>query len=288
MATCVSDEVREVLAAADAGALFGPNRKRAQIRYRRLARMVHPDMGGSEEAMARLNVLWDEYNGRKPDSGRSLPEVMRNDRYAVFSEGEHWLVADRGHDLSLITGQSHKGVGRAIEGSPVRMLAWRRRKVIAQPDGMHAAYVCDVPASVRTAFALQGIASHLPGRVMHPADLAWVTKRVLFLEAALARCDAHMSHPIEDLALAPDTHMLCVIAPWDVVSGTAPRALVQEWRDCVEPCMQEDYQSRRIRQFLRGSVMDRVTDPMALFDEFDELLFELFGKPRFHAMDFTL
>lgn len=72
MATCVSDEVREVLASADAGAFFGPNRKRAQIRYRRLARMVHPDMGGSEEAMARLNVLWDEYNGRKPDGG-ALP-----------------------------------------------------------------------------------------------------------------------------------------------------------------------------------------------------------------------
>ena len=287
MATCVSDEVREVLAASDARAFFGPNKKRAQIRYRRLARMVHPDMGGSEEAMARLNVLWDEYrSGRTPTA--SLSEVMRNDRYAVFSEGEHWLVADRGHDLSLNTGQSYEGVGRAIEGSPVCMLAWRRRKVIAQPDGMHAAYVCDVPASVRTAFALQGIASHLPGRVMHPADLAWVTKRILFLDAVLAQCDAHMSHPIEDLALAPETHMLCVMAPWDVVSGTAPRALVQEWRDCVEPCMQEDHQSRRIRLFLRGSVMDRVTDPMALFDEFDELLFELFGKPRFHVMEFTL
>lgn len=287
MATCVSDEVREVLAAADAGAFFGPNKKRAQIRYRRLARMVHPDMGGSEEAMARLNVLWDEYNGRKPDRGRSLSEVMRNDRYAVFSEGEHWLVADR-RARSCAACPDDGEMARIIDGSPVCMMGVRESKVILQPDGPHAAYVCDVPDVMRTAFMLQGIASHLPGGVMHPADLAWVTKRILFLEAALARCDAHLSHPIEDLALAPETHMLCVMAPWDVVSGTAPRALVQEWRDCVEPCVQSDYQSRRIGQFLRGSVMDRVTDPMALFAEFDDLLLELFGKPRFHAMDFTL
>lgn len=284
MVTSVSSEVGEVLAATDAGAFFGPNRKRAQIRYRRLARMVHPDMGGTEEAMAKLNVLWDEYNGRKVSKGHALVEVMRNGRYAVFSEDGHWLVVDRKGDVCEI-GSVHETMRLLIDGSPVCMLGWTASKTIAQPGGRHAAYVCDVPDAARNATMLQHLMSHLPGSVIHPADLAWVTKRILYLEAVLAKCDAHLRNPVNDLALAADTHRLCVIAPWDVAPGYEPRKLIGEWRDLIDPCIQHDYQSKRIRLFLRGSVMDRVTDPGALFREFDELLYELFGKPRFHVME---
>lgn len=284
MVTSVSSEVGEVLAATDAGAFFGPNRKRAQIRYRRLARMVHPDMGGTEEAMAKLNVLWDEYNGRKVSKGHALAEVMRNGRYAVFSESGHWLVVDRKSD-SCATDSQHESVGRLIDKSPVCMLEWRSSKAIAQPGGRHAAYVCDVPNVAADAFMLQHFMRHLPGSVIHPADLAWVTKRILYLEAILAKCDAHLRNPVNDLALAADTHMLCIIAPWDIAPGYEPRKLIEEWRDLIDPCIQHDYQSKRIRLFLRGSVMDRVTNPGALFREFNELLYELFGKPRFHVME---
>lgn len=284
MVTSVSSEVGEVLAARDAGAFFGPNKKRAQIRYRRLARMVHPDMGGTEEAMAKLNALWDEYNGRKVSKGHALTEVMRNSRYAVFSEKGHWLVVDRKSDACALDSQ-HESVDRLIDGSPVCMLEWRSSKAIAQPGGRHAAYVCDVPGVAGNAFMLQDLMAHIPGSVIHPADLAWVTKRILYLEAVLAKCDAHLENPIEDLALASDTHMLCVIAPWDVAPGCKSRELVSAWMDCIDPCVQSDYQSKRIRLFLRGSVMDRVTEPGMLFKEFDELLLELFGKPRFHVME---
>ena len=92
-----SQDVALVLDATSATDLFGANKNRARIRYRRLARSVHPDMGGSEDAMARLNRLWDEYN-RTEDShsdGNTPIEVTRNDQYAIFKEHDKLLVVER-------------------------------------------------------------------------------------------------------------------------------------------------------------------------------------------------
>ena len=58
-------EIEEILSAASATDLFGTNVRRAEIRYRRLVRTVHPDLNGNApeavEATSKLNSLWADY-----------------------------------------------------------------------------------------------------------------------------------------------------------------------------------------------------------------------------------
>ena len=43
--------------------------------------------------------------------------------------------------------------------------------------------------------------------------------------------------------------------------------------------------TRRIRRFIEGVILDKVTSEGRLLEEFDELLIDLFGGLRFHEME---
>ncbi|WP_067469268.1 molecular chaperone DnaJ [Actinomadura macra] len=70
--TAQADALDDALARLDRvrtpGDLFGGDAAEAVRRYRRLARLVHPDATGgrTREAFIRLNALWRNYNGADP------------------------------------------------------------------------------------------------------------------------------------------------------------------------------------------------------------------------------
>ena len=300
MQTSASDEIRRVLDAKTPEELFGDNSARARIRYRRLARVVHPDANDgsadAHDAMRRLNMLYDAYvrNMSPADAGGSVRprEVTRGTRYVVLEEGASWLVVDR------VAGTTHSmGDARRLawfsSGTPLCALGISSRKSIAQAHGTHAAYVCDVPRSMGgQAIMLESLVWHLPGNRLHPRDAAWLTKRVLFLAFAMEQVKLRFDgiDPCSCLAVSPSQHMLCVVAPWHLAQTARTtvaeqRAVTTSWLRCAKPMLGGDARSRRIRRFLEGTVVDAVTESHVLLNEYDAMLEEVFGPPAYHEME---
>ena len=281
----------EVLKASSAADLFGTNPARARIRYHRLASEVHPDTpGGSQEAMSRLNALWDEYNSGKPSNGaqKAPAEVTRNGRYVVLSEGDHWLVVDR------VVGDAVRscniGDFASVAGdSPVCTLECTSSKLIAQPNGSHPAYACAKDPRYGGFVTLDELKDRLPGGVLQAEDLAWITKRAIHLASVIGKCELRFVGEARDwMGVAVDEHMLVVIAPWELEPSDGSvcdqRRVVSSFYRCIFPAIGHDYESRRIERFIKGTVVDTVTPGWVIMDEFNELLVELFGGFRFHEM----
>ena len=286
-----NDATREVMGATSPQDLFGPNEKRARIRYHRLAAAIHPDVSDNpdaESALKHLNGLWAEYQGKQV--GRHKPtEIARGERYAVFDEHGKMLVVERDAG-GIIQNVKKNGLGKLFLGTPVCMLEDMSAKRIKQGDGNHAAHVCKVPSCLSgesRLMMLDSMAERLPGGRLHPRDLAWISKRMLFLMAALEHeCLTICGDPAMSLAVGPDTHMLVVMAPWDLERSESGRAdLSKSACDTLTPVIGNDGESRRIGRFLKGVAIDRFTPPRMILDEYDDLLFELFGPPEFHVME---
>lgn len=284
-------EVDEILAATSARAFFGDNEKRAAIKYRRLARAVHPDTGGSDAAMAKLNSMWAEYQAKDETNGkRSLDELGRGNVYAVFVDGDDWLVVRR-RPGGVAPSMRTIGLSEVVEGSPVCVLGWKATKSIVQRDGTHLGFVCSQHHTLADGIVmLPSLAEHLPDGTIHPADFAWITKRVIYLAAAVGKCGLKfVEEPCECLAIAPVTHMLCVVAPWaldetDAGSIADQRKVISSYAKCVRRMLGAEKESMRIYRFLEGILVDSFTESSDLMDEFDELLIELFGGFMFHKM----
>ena len=277
-----------VLSATDPRELFGDNPKRARIRYQRLAKELHPDVGGSEEAMSRLNALWAEYTS---GGGSKRPsEITRSFEYAVLDDGDNWLVVDRkvGHRATISDTGDLAGI---IDGTPVCMVDATSAFLIKQPNGPHPAYRVTPPDTIKDGVvSINELASKLPSGRLHPADLAWVFKRVLFLAAAIGNAGLTFTRePSECIAIGPDTHMLAVIAPWNLRDGTRSianqRAVVASFEKATSRMVADDAKSQRIARFIRGTVLDGVTESGVLLREYDDALYGLFGRPRFHVME---
>lgn len=295
MPTSHSNEIEEVLAATSAGAFFGPNKKRAAIKYRRLARALHPDVGGDETAMAKLNALWGEYVGGVATSGKRKPaEVTRSRAYVVLSEDGHWLVVERKSGGTVPDTHYHDLTG-IVEGTPVCTLKWTGSVVIAQSDGAHVAFRCEYPDTVKDdLIMLSSLHGHLHDGVLRPADLAWITKRMLFLCAAMRKKGLRLAGDAADcIGIAPSTHMLCLVTPWLLsdspdLSVKPQRGVLKDYLSCVKPMIGDDFKSQRIRKFIEGTLVDGVTEFSALLTEFNELLVELFDGFHFHKMEVEL
>lgn len=295
MPTSHSSEIEEVLAATSARAFFGPNKKRAAIKYRRLARALHPDMGGDETAMAKLNALWGEYDGGVATSGKRKPsEVTRSRAYVVLSEDGHWLVVER-KSGGTVPDTHYHDISDLVEGTPVCTLKWTGSVVIAQSDGAHVAFRCEYPETVKDdLIMLSSLQEHLHDGVLHPADLAWITKRVLFLCAAMRKKGLWLVGDAADcIGIAPSTHMLCLVTPWLLsdppdLSVRHQREVLKDYLSCAKPMIGDDLKSQRIRKFIEGALVDNVTEFSALLAEFNELLVELFDGFHFHKMEVKL
>lgn len=295
MPTSHSSEIEEVLAATSARAFFGPNKKRAAIKYRRLARALHPDMGGDETAMAKLNALWGEYDGGVAVSGKRKPtEVTRSRAYVVLAEDSHWLVVER-KSGGTVPSVRHHDIADLVEGTPVCTLKWTDSVVVAQSDGGHVAFKCDYPETVKDDLIMHSsLQEHLHDGVLHPADLAWITKRMLFLCAAMRKRGVRLAGDVSGcVGIAPSTHMLCLVTPWLLLDATdasvrSQREALRGYLSCVRPMTGDDAKSQRICKFIEGVLVDNVTEFSALLTEFNELLVELFDGFHFHKMEVEL
>ena len=134
-------EIDEILSAASATQLFGTNVKRAEIRYRRLVRTVHPDLNGNApeavEATSKLNSLWSDYKkvmhvggdgdakasedaaGGMKTGGKSnadasgdaakssapaFVEICRSDLSAMFRQTDGYVLVNRKPRVSVTDG----------------------------------------------------------------------------------------------------------------------------------------------------------------------------------------
>lgn len=253
----VEEDIRLVISAADPVSLFGPNAKRARIRYRRLARSVHPDANGgadgSDEAMRRLNALWESYREMTEGGGTSqtkaqakaktktketgdakaktgatgggtkfVHELTRTPSVVLFMERGGWLVVSRKAGASPRINRTPErlaDLASVVESSPVRMLEMRAEKTIRQADGGHAAISCDVPAFYDISqhlIPVAGIGGHLPTPTMAPEDVAWVAKRCLFFAAALRKAGLSFAdgvRPADCVVIGTEVHVLLLVAP---------------------------------------------------------------------------
>lgn len=182
-----------------------------------------------------------------------------------------------------------------LDGSPVTMPSRLSAKAITQPDGPHEAFATDMPRGVAEGehvLSLDELGRWLPAGTLHPADLAWIAKRVIFLAAALAKAGlapADGASVPDMLAVDPEGHMLVLMAAWDVTDGdgsvASQRALTTPVLDRLAGMAGDDAKSRHVMRFFQGIGYDRVTESSDLLEEFDELLYEEFGGQVFHVME---
>lgn len=306
--------VREVLCAKDSVELFGPNEKRAKIRYRRLVREVHPDVNGnspeSQGAMKKLNKLWDEYGSRtgikQPmEAGKRRPtEITRNGTFAVLCEGVKWVAVERVaiDGLAGRNGPDCTELEEILDGSPVCLARHDKVKIISQNAGSHVAYELRPARTIaygRRMLFLSSLRAMLPDGKLHPADFAWISKRVLFLTGAMTKSGTMFGpgpkdvdgnvNPIDCLAIAPDTHMLVVVTSRFLIDGddglSNRDGVIRAYLRCVNPMLRDDHATQRMVRFLQGVIGDRAVGSKELMCEFDDLLAKLFGGLHFHEME---
>lgn len=295
----MSDAIGEILSATDSVELFGPIEKRAKIRYRRLAREAHPDANGnsdeSNEAMKRLNKLWREYKTRttpRTDRAKATFEITRNKSFVIVSDGTEWMMVERQrHHGDVKRYGAWDDIRDILDGTPVCLMDCDREKVISQPDGLHMAYDFKPHETIRhdrRIMMLSSIRPMLPDNVMHPADFAWVTKRVLFLSCVLAESGVTLDcdDMTDCLAIAPDTHMLAVMArivktdhAWECRDR-----LLRQYVELMDTMLDDLMPNVRVRKFVNGVIGDRWANARELMGEYDELLMRTFGGINFHYM----
>lgn len=292
-----AEDIMTVLSATGPSDLFGTNENSARIRYHRLAARIHPDANGgdpdAERAFKRLSELWSEYSKPSCAHGTRRPvEITRGTRYAVFDDDGKVLVVDRRPGTR--TGGKASGIDRlaeVIEGYPVYVLTPIGQKAIDQSGVAHMAVSCERHHLLEDGTVmLQSLSGYLPGR-LHPADLAWIMKRVIFLVAVMSKEHVWYEGDLMDaMAIVPRTHALFIVNPMvlvdkdDVTIGDQREAM-RSFRACMEPIMDSDWKTARMTRFLDGVEVDRHTQSGNLLREFDDLLYELFGEPRFHVME---
>lgn len=313
------EDISLIMGASDPMLLFGTNEKRARIRYRRLMKSVHPDMNGdapeAKEATKRLNALWESYErmtstegattaaeeDQVADTSHFVHEIARTERFVLFSEGGHWMVVDRQADappMPTADEDARKEFARMMQGTPVTVLNGLGEKSVRQADGYHHAVTFGVPpffAPEHRILSLADIKHHVPGGIMEPEDVAWVLKRCLFAVAGLAKAGLRPERGLDFadmVVLDVDAHVLIVMAPDRLIGGTGG---VEEQREAIgrmartlsEMIDASDHRNRgnrQMRAFLRGVMVDHVTETSVLLGELNDLLLDLFGKPRFHKM----
>lgn len=284
-------DIRTILSASGPSGLFGDNHARAKVRYHRLAASVHPDRNAhpdAERALRRLNELWSEYV--RPSGVHRPEEIGRCERYAVFNDGGRVLVVNRTTSLQGPTRASLDRLVDVLDGTPVCMLRQVGAMTIAQPDGMHSAFVCDAPDTFNDGAIMLGqIADRVPGGKLHPADLAWIAKRIIFLGGAIGSVGLRFgdSRDAECVAVVPDTHMLAVLAPFALRESGKPcrQQVIRTCHASIGDAIGSDRASERISRFLYGCRIDEATPTRDLLCEYDELLEGMFGKPKFHVME---
>ena len=287
-----ASSINVVLDAVDAVSLFGNNAKRADIYHRRLLRDVHPDRTSdprAEEATARLNELWSNYQQRsaskssgsasdsKPSRSSTMVALARTESVVVFAETSAvWLTVRRSTitsptlaDLSELTDILHD--------TPVIVADIDKRTTIRQSDGDHVAWRSKPLAKRIWSF------DDLAAVHVKPENQAWLIKRVLFLGAALDK--ANLSLRLHDTVVYENGdhagHGLVIVDPYaiDAASGGgAIQSLCDELLHCN--LVVDSVLSR----FVRGCTVKSLPSSDELLRDYDDVLCDRFGLPRYSVL----
>lgn len=300
----MSEQIEEIMNAVDAESLFSSNAKRAQIKYRRLMRAVHPDFDSSAaaaDAATRLNSLWEDWqqdHGAKPKSeanGKtSKPKtkttrVARAGSTALFSVGDDsgdWLEVERdANSVSNIDGVVKKalaGLHTVTKDSPVSSPFEIVETAVPQKNGPHAAVT--FKTKMKTGWSLVDIKKAYPEGI-DERDAAWILKRLVFLGAAIEDAGLDADDIGAMVMYHPSGHTLGLCSVRNLHATDSSKALkniMESFSAIIDPSGSPAL--RRMWAFAQSCGLNSRPAVSELLREYDEILLDLFGAPSFHAM----
>ena len=259
--TALDDALAALARARSPADLFGPDTAEAARRYRRLARLVHPDTTGGRtaDAFARLTALWRGYN-------RAGPVTITTRRH-TFRVGDRRADGD----LADLFDATVEGPGEAVvlklprdpaDGDLLEREAVALRQLPKDGDGRFLPYVPRLVESFRhrdadtgqerranAIAALDGFSSLAEVHDAYPdgldpRDAAWMWRRLLVALGFAHRAGVlHGAVLPEHVLIHPELHGLVLVdwcysvpgchAPVDS-SGRVP-ALVTRYADWYPP-----------------------------------------------------
>ena len=318
-----SSAINEIMSAADAESLFSDNRKRAGIIYRRLMRLVHPDIDPSPEAAeaaTRLNSLWDSWHalydhnhtsasasasagGAHHQRGSKLRKVSKvktttgATAAVLFHDdaktGSAWMQmwSQPSTDKSMRLGsdllKAINSMSAPARNSPVLMPANATSIIGMQSDGPHEAVRWTLPKPLDmgwTADRLRDTAEYRQG--VGGRDIIWILKRLLYIDGLLNNAGLSLDSdldPADSVIIAPQAHTVAFASPLSVRKGD----------DKGRPVLMAAArligpatggEAQRLRLFINGCMGDEISPSEKLMEELDHLAEDLYGKPSYHPM----
>lgn len=300
----MNEQINEIMTAGDADVLFSANEKRAQIRYRKLMRFVHPDVDDSEEAKkaaVRLNSLWEDWqhkHGKKPtnDTTLSTPtpkhkttKITSIGGYTLFSVGDltgDWLEACKnpGTTASLDNQviNALRRLREITENSPVSSPYTIEETVIPQHDGMHTAV--KFKTDMKTGWTIGDLKSAYPSG-LDDRDVAWILKRLVFLGCAVEAAGLDADDIGSMVLYHPSGHTLGLCSVYGLAKtddSSALRRIIKSFMPLI--ASHRSRAAKRLSAFAESCMLDSRPSMKTLLDEYDEVMLELFGPPSYHEM----
>lgn len=318
-----SSAISEIMSAADAESLFSDNRKRAGIIYRRLMRLVHPDIDPSPEAAeaaTRLNSLWDSWHalydhdhtsasmsasagGTNHRHGSRLRKVSKvrtttgATAAVLFHDdaktGSAWMQmwshpsTDKSMRLGADLLEAVNSMSAPAKDSPVLMPANATSIIGMQSDGPHEAVRWTLPKPLDmgwTAGQLRDSREYRQG--VDGRDIIWILKRLLYIDGLLNNAGISLDpamNAADSVIIAPQAHTVVFASPLSVRKGD----------DKGRPVLMAAArmigpatggEAQRLRMFINGCMGDKISPSEKLMKELDYLAEDLYGKPSYHPM----
>ncbi|WP_336214674.1 molecular chaperone DnaJ [Nonomuraea sp. LPB2021202275-12-8] len=267
--------------------------------YRRLARLLHPDLSpGSGAAFARLAALWEDFNrGQLVGPYRIGPPLHRGGTAVLYpasrdtapgTAGPHPDGRDAVLKVARVPAHSHLLVREAtalrrmaVHGDP-RFLPYIPRLI---DKFRHKTGGTVRQANVISRAPDGFVALDRIGTGLDPRDVAWIWRRML-VAAGLAHHAgiAHGAVLPRHVLVHPLDHGL-ILVDWCHAHDAAPtgaRADVQAVTRCVAGLLGEH--PKPMRAFVRGCLLRPPADAWALLAELDELLEKLYGPRAYRPL----
>lgn len=313
--------ISEIMRAVDAESLFSDNRKRAGIIYRRLMRLVHPDIDPSPEAAeaaTRLNSLWESWHALYDHDHTSAPASAGDARHrqgsrlrkiskvrtttgataaVLFHDDaktgsawmQMWSQPSTGKSMRLGSDllEAVNAMSAPAKDSPVLMPGNATSIIGMQSDGPHEAVRWTLPKPLDmgwTAGQLRDSREYWQG--VGGRDIIWILKRLLYIDGLLNNAGLSLD-PAMDAAdsviIAPQAHTVAFASPLSVKKGDDKgRPVLQVAARLIGSATGGEAQ--RLRMFINGCMGDEVSSSQKLMEELDYLAEDLYGKPSYHPM----
>jgi hypothetical protein len=298
----MTDPMTDPMTTAEAEAIVTGARSAAELFadgspvgvYRRLARLLHPDVSpGSAAAFARLAALWEIHNrGQRVGRYRVGPPLHKGGTAALYP-------ADL--DASGL-GAVLKVVRVAADGHLLVREAAVLRELAVNADPRFLPYIPRLIDKFRyktgSTVRQANVISRAPdgfvgldriGTGLDPRDVAWIWRRMLVAVGLAHRAGiAHgavlprhvLVHPIDHGLILVDWCQAQDLTPAGSVAGA--RGDVQAVARCVAGLLGEH--PRAMRAFVRGCLLRPPADAWALLAELDELLETLYGPRTYRPL----